>query len=810
MASSSPPPLSSSPPDFTLSSSSPLSNNSTWSDGSDGCATTASTSTDMQTDSAGAEDEFTRRLHDLLVVVMRERQSDELKRQLKGDDGNGDGGMSYDNGDGPHDVHVARTNYDTTRDISAGLNTPGLSPHCPMPLHTHETRNPFGHAGVPITHARTLPQNPVESDLSTLVFASPASDLIQSSTQPRSAPPGYRYRIIHRAVSYRPRQKHMNATFSPRSKGNCSHPYITDTDTDSQPPRKRPKILTRTSTHTRIRTELARTPASLRRAASLRSIPDNNEGEGETQNDIATVPVTPEQRHNANVKTTLSRTKPGLWLGLGPVPIIAPPLPLPPPPTQMPVYIRVSRLLEREAGLRAEMGLATQLGAEGGGAWDCDAIDEELRACVIRWFLEVTPPAPMGPTRTGDCHSHVSVDCSESGDSDDDEEDVGCGYSAGTPSCSSSGGGKSSRSCSTTSSSTATASSYTTRGTTPTPRIRLFSPSPSSSSSSYFSSTFPSTTNDDPTPRPRYPSNLHDQLATSPVTRFHAAYLFLRFFHAVGRSHRDRDAEEGEDEDAGKLVFGPELDEEGKVLVTWDIAVACLALSVKYHRDFLHPLFPVYAYEFQRLAPHGVIGFEDLEIAHRDVLSALKWRLGDTPQALVLELWDALPGLRRLFGGDGDRKRERDCDQELELGWNCVQRETWRVLFVAALEVHAMGTFAVYAGRSGVRGLCALSYANADTNSHGEPDILRFPLSLLTSAALLHGACVVLQGRYEDAAPWYLYELCSGATTTRKPGMGKRAVRAVRGVRRELGKLLDVDEEAMEGCWVWLGRVLGR
>ncbi|KAF8057490.1 hypothetical protein FPV67DRAFT_566023 [Lyophyllum atratum] len=302
----------------------------------------------------------------------------------------------------------------------------------------------------------------------------------------------------------------------------------------------------------------------------------------------------------------------------------------------------------------------------------------------MRWFLEVTPPAPMGPSCSGDYYSHVSVDGSESGDSDDDNEDVRCGYSAGTPSCSSSSGSNSPRSCSTTSSSTATASSYTTRGTTPTPRIRFFSPSPSSSSSSSaFSSTFPSTANNNSTPRPRYPSNLHDQLATSPVTRFHAAYLFLRFFHAVGRSHRDRDAEEGEDEDAGKLVFRPELDEEGKVLVTWDIAVACLAISVKYHRDFLHPLFPVYAYEFQRLAPHGVIGFEDLEIAHRDVLSALKWRLGDTPQALLLELWEALPGLRRLFGRDGDREGDCDHDQELEPGWNCVQRETWRVLFAA-------------------------------------------------------------------------------------------------------------------------------
>ncbi|KAF8063252.1 hypothetical protein FPV67DRAFT_1451740 [Lyophyllum atratum] len=205
MASSSPSPLSSSPPDFMLSSSSP-SNGSTWSDGSDG------TSTDMQTGSAGAEDEFTRRLHDLLVVVMQERQSNELKGQPKGDDGNGDGGMSYDNRDGPHDVHVARMNYDTINDTPAGLNTPDLSPHRLMPLNTHETRNTFDHAR------------------------------------------------IH----------------------------------------------------------------------------DTDESEGERENDIPTVPVTGDQGHHANA----------------------------------PVYIRVKRMLEREAGLRAEMGVTSQLGVEGGGVWD--------------------------------------------------------------------------------------------------------------------------------------------------------------------------------------------------------------------------------------------------------------------------------------------------------------------------------------------------------------------------------------------------------------------------------------------------------
>lgn len=52
---------------------------------------------------------------------------------------------------------------------------------------------------------------------------------------------------------------------------------------------------------------------------------------------------------------------------------------------------------------------------------------------------------------------------------------------------------------------------------------------------------------------------------------------------------------------------------------------------------------------------------------------------------------------------------------------------------------------------------------NADASvlcARQEPDALRFPLSLLTAAALLHGVWAVLVRSYTDAAPWYLCELC--------------------------------------------------
>lgn len=71
-------------------------------------------------------------------------------------------------------------------------------------------------------------------------------------------------------------------------------------------------------------------------------------------------------------------------------------------------------------------------------------------------------------------------------------------------------------------------------------------------------------------------------------------------------------------------------------------------------------------------------------------------------------------------------------------------------------------------------------------------------MSLLTAAAVLHGLCAVLVRRYEDAAPWYIHELCSTVCTGEiKAGRverRRRAVRAVKDLRRELEVLLGVSE----------------
>ncbi|KAK0432368.1 hypothetical protein EV421DRAFT_1849199 [Armillaria borealis] len=179
--------------------------------------------------------------------------------------------------------------------------------------------------------------------------------------------------------------------------------------------------------------------------------------------------------------------------------------------------------------------------------------------------------------------------------------------------------------------------------------------------------------------------DLHDQLtivSASRETRFHAAYLFLLFFFCSGGA-------------AGKEWDGFED-------MVWDMAVGAVAVSVKYHRDFLPPLLPIYAPSFQALAPHEM-GFDELEDAQADLLSALGYVLGGTPVGVLDELWKALPSLRELFPSCPDNGGE----------WDLALRETWRSLMICILE----------------------------------PDILSFPISLLSAAAVSEAILDVLLHR---------------------------------------------------------------
>jgi len=86
------------------------------------------------------------------------------------------------------------------------------------------------------------------------------------------------------------------------------------------------------------------------------------------------------------------------------------------------------------------------------------------------------------------------------------------------------------------------------------------------------------------------------------------------------------------------------------------------------HRDFLDPLLPVYALEYIAIAPHNM-KLDELEIAHRDILSAFDYSLGVAPQLVMDELWFGLPALRELL----------DFDE----GWTYAMDDAWLILFDA-------------------------------------------------------------------------------------------------------------------------------
>ncbi|KAF5382838.1 hypothetical protein D9757_007331 [Collybiopsis confluens] len=198
--------------------------------------------------------------------------------------------------------------------------------------------------------------------------------------------------------------------------------------------------------------------------------------------------------------------------------------------------------------------------------------------------------------------------------------------------------------------------------------------------------------------------NLSDQLLNSPETRFHAAYIFWRFFHLVFGSQDGKDMARPPT-DFEKLSNSVLLELEGSEYVTWDLAVASLALSVKLHRDFLPPLLPVLAAHYENIAPHEM-DYLDLEAAQRDILLGLSYSLGGTPQAILDDLWIALPSLRELLSFAG--------------GWDLVLQETWLVLFEAVRE----------------------------------PEIVVFSLSVVTAAAVIEGLVSALVRHFQTREPW--------------------------------------------------------
>ncbi|KAI0926491.1 hypothetical protein AcV7_005415 [Taiwanofungus camphoratus] len=232
----------------------------------------------------------------------------------------------------------------------------------------------------------------------------------------------------------------------------------------------------------------------------------------------------------------------------------------------------------------------------------------------------------------------------------------------------------------------------------------------------------------------RFYKHLHEQLDTSEETRFHAAYMFIRYFVRIGSSTPSSPS-------AG--IKTSSSFRQGEEAVNWDTAVGCLALSVKFHRDVLFPLYAIPAHEFMSLAPHEM-SFENLEAAQRDILEAFSFCIGSvTPGSFMQELWLALPSLRALLGFDN--------------GWAIAQEEAWAALLDALLE----------------------------------PDILRFPISLLTASALIDGIIESLIQKYkaEDCR-----KAVRNANSHLTSSPKRRAVKAAQGVLLDLQEVLGYTE----------------
>ncbi|KAL0945252.1 hypothetical protein HGRIS_000762 [Hohenbuehelia grisea] len=148
-----------------------------------------------------------------------------------------------------------------------------------------------------------------------------------------------------------------------------------------------------------------------------------------------------------------------------------------------------------------------------------------------------------------------------------------------------------------------------------------------------------------------------------------------------------------------------DAERDGWNLVVLDTAAGCLAISVKLHRDTLWPLNPVHADEFVLLGEHEFT-YEDLEAATRDVIEAFSGYLGDSPQPILDEVWLALPSLRQMLNFEG--------------GWVRARKDVWGRLLEAVRE----------------------------------PDVLRFPMTLLTAAALVDALISTLLERANYLSEW--------------------------------------------------------
>ncbi|KAH9830610.1 uncharacterized protein C8Q71DRAFT_851168 [Rhodofomes roseus] len=263
--------------------------------------------------------------------------------------------------------------------------------------------------------------------------------------------------------------------------------------------------------------------------------------------------------------------------------------------------------------------------------------------------------------------------------------------------------------------------------------------------------------------------DLYEQLRDSSETRWHAAQLFTRYSLRLGSVHSHATFPASP---SAEGVFRGSVSTEKALLmhdgcedVIWDCAVACVVLSVKFHRDVFPPYYLIPAREFGALASH-TMSYADLEAAQCDVLDALSHSVGCvTPGQYLHDLWLALPSLRDLLA--------------FENGWQAAQEETWAILLEAFMQ----------------RG------------------ILRFPTSLLTACALIDGCVDVLIERYKVKV-----HTANPYKSRRRPSSGagrlirkdrnedhrRQASKAVQSFKLDLQELLGYTEADVRYCRFWL------
>lgn len=161
------------------------------------------------------------------------------------------------------------------------------------------------------------------------------------------------------------------------------------------------------------------------------------------------------------------------------------------------------------------------------------------------------------------------------------------------------------------------------------------------------------------------------------------------------------------------------------------------------------------------------------QVAQRDILSACGFSLGSiTPQGLMDELWLALPTLRKAA-------------EPVKNGWKSVQVEIWNRLFDALIE----------------------------------PDVLQFPVSLLTASALLDGLIIAIARHYRSEAKMTAWRnsgcrcpapsACTENTSKQVPWQvyESKAMDAVKDVVLDLTDVLEIRNDDLERCRVWMSQV---